>query len=253
MMTSVVDPLRDEIARVFGGLDLELARASYWRQHEFLVLERCLPAAVVSALVGEVDRVRPAMHRSYIPRHKKGGSVGFHTLATQAPTVMTLYRHPAFLAFLARVTGQPVQPCPDQDPHACALYFYTEPGDHIGFHYDTSYYRGRRYTILVGLVDRSSSRLACQLYKNVPGRVSEEVRLATEPGTLVLFNGDKLWHAVTPLGVGEERVSLTLEYVTDPRMTRVKRFVSDMKDAIAYFGFRHVFGRRGTSAPASEA
>jgi hypothetical protein len=47
---------------------------------------------------------------------------------------------------------------------------------------------------------------------------------------------------VTPLGEGEERVSLTLEYVTDPSMTAVKRFVSDMKDAIAYFGFRAVFG-----------
>jgi hypothetical protein len=229
MIEAVAGPLRDEIARVFAGLDVESARASYWRQHEFLMLERCLPAAVVSALVGEVDRVRPVMHRNYIPRHKKGGSVGFHTLAAQAPAVMTLYRHPAFLAFLARVTGEPVQPCPDHDPHACALYFYTEPGDHIGFHYDTSYYRGRRYTILVGLVDRSSSRLVCQLYNDVPGR------------------------AVTPLGAEEERVSLTLQYVTDPRMTRVKRFVSDMKDAIAYFGFRDVFGRRGTSAPASEA
>jgi hypothetical protein len=97
---------------------------------------------------------------------------------------------------------------------------------------------------LIGLIERSSSRLVCQLYKDVPGRTVEEVRLATEPGTLVLFNGDKLWHAITPLGEGEERVSLTLEYVTDPRMTRVKRFVSDMKDAIAYFGFRSVFTRR---------
>jgi hypothetical protein len=61
----------------------------------------------------------------------------------------------------------------------------------------------------------------------------------------VLFNGDKLWHAVTPLGENEERVSLTLEYVTDARMTPAKRFVSNMKDAIAYFGFRSVFRRQG--------
>jgi hypothetical protein len=36
-------------------------------------------------------------------------------------------------------------------------------------------------------------------------------------------------------------VSLTLEYVTDPSMSPFKRFVSNMKDAIAYFGFRRVF------------
>ena len=62
--------------------------------------------------------------------------------------------------------------------------------------------------------------------------------------TLVLFNGDKLWHAITPLGEGEERVSLTLEYVTNPRMSPFKRFVSNMKDSIAYFGFSEVFRRR---------
>jgi hypothetical protein len=39
-------------------------------------------------------------------------------------------------------------------------------------------------------------------------------------------------------------VSLTLEYVTDPRMHAGWRIISKMKDAIAYFGFRQVF-RRG--------
>lgn len=237
-------PIADDLTRVFEGVDVDAARATYWRQNELLVLERLLPPAVVAALAAEVEAVRPAVHRNYIPRHKKGGSVSFYTLAARAPAILALYRHPAFLEFLARVTGQRVQPCPESDPHACALYFYTEPGDHIGYHYDTSYYQGTRYTVLVGIVERSSSRLACQLYKDVPGRAPEELTLATEPGTLVLFNGDKLWHSITPLGEGEERVSLTLEYVTDPRMTPFKRFVSNMKDSIAYFGFKEVFARR---------
>ena len=46
------------------------------------------------------------------------------------------------------------------------------------------------------------------------------------------------------LGEGEERVSLTLKYVTDPSMAPVKRFISNMKDPIAYFGFRYVFTTR---------
>ncbi len=97
--------------------------------------------------------------------------------------------------------------------------------------------------MLVGLIDRSSSRLVCRLFKDDPVR-QVELRLRTGPGTLVAFNGDRLWHAITPLGPDEERVSLTLEYVTDPAMMPFKRFVSNMKDAIAYFGFRAVFGRR---------
>jgi len=173
-----------------------------------------------------------------------GRPIMYNTLLEQAPTIVALYRSPAFIAFLGALTGQTLQPCPPGDPHSCALYYYTEPGDHIGFHYDTSYYKGTRYTVLLGLVERSSSRLVCQLHKDDPAREVCELTLATEPGTLVLFHGDKLWHKITPLGENEERVSLTLEYVTDPGMTPVKRFVSNMKDAIAYFGFRSVFGTR---------
>lgn len=238
----------EEVARALERVDGAAVRRTYWEQDEFVVLDRWLPDGLVARMVAEVNRVRPGVHRSYIPRHKKGGSISHYALVEQAPTILDVYRAPAFLEFLRGVTGQALAPCPESDPHACALYFYTEPGDHIGFHYDTSYYKGTRYTVLLGLIERSSSRLVAQLYTRDPARASVEVRLATDPGTLVLFNGDKLWHAITPLGEDEERVSLTLEYVTDPRMTPVKRFVSNMKDAIAYFGFRAVFRRAAVRA-----
>jgi len=97
--------------------------------------------------------------------------------------------------------------------------------------------------VLVGLIERSSSRLVCQLHKKDPSRPPVELALATHPGTVVAFNGDKLWHAITPLGDNEERVSLTLEYVTDPSMHPLKRLFSNLKDAFAYFGLRAVFRR----------
>ena len=60
----------------------------------------------------------------------------------------------------------------------------------------------------------------------------------------MFFNGDTLRHRITPLGRGERRVSLTFEYVTDTRMHRGRRLISNMKDAFGYFGFRQVFRRR---------
>ena len=248
MSESTTTAVAGELERALKALDSESVRRTYREQNEFVCLERWLPAALVERMVAEVERVRPHIHRSYIPRHKKGGSVSYYTLREQAPTILALYRAPAFIAFLSALTGHALQPCPESDPHACALYFYTEPGDHIGFHFDTSYYRGARYTVLVGLIERSSSRLVCQLYKNDPrGRPVVELQLATHPGTLIAFNGDKLWHSITPLGEDEERVSLTLEYVTDPSMHPVKRLFSNLKDAFAYFGLRAVF-RRSVSA-----
>lgn len=249
-MTETLTSVTEAVANALARVDVAALRRTYWEQNEFITLERWLPASLIEPMVAEVERVRPAINRNFIPRHKKGGSVSFYTLREQAPTIVALYQAPAFIAFLSALTGQALQACPPGDPHACALYFYTEPGDHIGFHFDTSYYRGARYTVLVGLIERSSSRLVCQLYKNVPGRTVEERALTTHPGTFIFFNGDKLWHAITPLGEHEERVSLTLEYVTDPSMSPVKRFVSNMKDAIAYFGFRRVFleSRKATRA-----
>ena len=246
----MTDAVTEEFRRALGALDVEAVRRTYWEQNESVWLERGLPGPLVERLVADVGRVRPTMHRNYIPKHKKGGSVSYYALIEQAPAIVALYRSPEFREFLSAVTGQKLLLCPDSDPHACALYFYTEPGDHIGFHYDTSYYRSARYTVLVGLVERSSSRLVCQLYKDVPGRTPVEVSLKTDPGTFILFNGDKLWHAITPLGAGEERVSLTMEFVVDPTMSPFKRFVSNMKDSIAYFGFRSVFGGRPARKPA---
>jgi alkylated DNA repair dioxygenase AlkB len=211
-----------------------------------LFLEQFLPAAVVDKyLMPEVEQLKPLLHRNYIPKHKKGGSVSYYLVKEKAPALMALYKSPAFIDFVSRLVQAPVMPCPENDPHSCALYFYSEPGDHIGFHYDTSYYKGARYTLLMGLVQKSEQcKLVCHLYKGDPNREMKELQITTDPGSMVIFNGDKLWHAITPLEEGSERIVLTMEYVTHPEMGRFKRFVSNMKDAIAYFGISALFKRR---------
>jgi hypothetical protein len=169
-MESPKTSLAAEVARAVRQLNFERLHQLYWEQNECLVLDRFLPPEVVERhLLPEVERLRPDIHRNYIPRHKKGGSVSFYTLAEKAPLFLDLYRSPAFIDFMSRLVDASVLPCPDDDPHACALYYYTEPGDHIGFHYDTSYYKGARYTVLIGLVQRSRRcQLVCQLHKGDP-------------------------------------------------------------------------------------
>lgn len=234
--------LGEAIDRAVAALDLDRVRKAYWDQNEFVVLPGFLPRALVDGLlVPQVERLKPELNRNYIPRHKKGGSVSYFTIREKGPEFLALYQSRSFIDFLSRLADARLMLCPDNDPHACALYYYTEPGDHIGFHYDTSYYKGARYTLLMGLVDRSPQcRLVCQLYKDDSSRSTQELQLATRPGDLVIFNGDKLWHAVTPLGNGEERVVLTMEYVTAQEMGRLKRIYSNLKDAFAYFGIKTI-------------
>ena len=226
-----------EIVRAIEGMDLADTRRCCRDQNEFVVLDRFLTQFVVDQLLREVDVLTPDVNRNYVPGHKKGGSVSFYALLSQAPAILSLYRSPAWLMFLSRLVDAPLMLCPEDDPHSCALYYYTQPGDHIGFHYDSSYYKGKRYTVLIGLVERSEHcRLVARVRKRGKTEEIRETRIPMDPGTVVLFNGNKLWHAVTPLGKGEERIILTLQYVTNQEMGSFKKLFSNVKDAFAYFG-----------------
>jgi hypothetical protein len=226
-------------------LDTASLRAKYLEQGAFLYVPEFLGAEITAQLVSAVAAVTPAINRNYLPGHKQGGSVSRHTIDELAPFIADLYRSPALMGWLEQLAGEPLQASPSDDAHAYALYFYTRPGDHIGWHYDTSYYAGRRYTLLLGVIDDSTCRLEYELHTRDAGATPEAGAVQIPPGGLVFFDGDRLRHRITPLGErpGERRVSLTFEYVTDPRMHAGWRIISKMKDAIAYFGFRQVFRR----------
>jgi len=230
-----------------AGFDSNVLRHEFAHCGAFLHVPAFLPREITERLIATVDAVEPSIHRNYLPRHKQGGSVGRHTIDQLAPLVSKLYRSPALIGWLERLAGERLQAAPADDPHAYAFYFYTRRGDHIGWHYDTSYYAGRRYTLLLGVIDESSCRLDYELHTRERGAAVVAGSVRIPPGGLVFFDGDKLRHRITPLGEGERRVSLTFEYVTDPGMNRRARFISNMKDALAYFGFRQVFGSAARS------
>jgi hypothetical protein len=219
-------------------------RQQFLAQGRFVFIPEFLAPALTAQLIAAVAAVGQSVNRNYLPGHKQGGSVSRHAIDELAPVIAELYRSPALIEWLTRLSGEALQVSPAHDPHAYALYFYTQPGDHVGWHYDTSYYLGRRYTVLIGLIDQSSCRLEYELHTRSRGAAVVPGALKIPPGGLVFFDGDALRHRITPLRAGERRVSLTLEYLTDPRMRGWWRFISNMKDSIAYFGFRQVF-RRG--------
>jgi hypothetical protein len=242
-----VDAHRLNDARL-DRLDSQLLRREFVSHGAFVYLSDFLAPEVTAQLVAAVAAVEPAMNRNYLPGHKQGGSVSRHTLDQLAPFIAQLYRSPALIGLLEKLAGERLQLSPPDDPHAYALYFYTKAGDHIGWHYDTSYYAGRRYTVLLGVIDQSSCRLEYELHTRETGVAVVPGAVQIPPGGLVFFDGDKLRHRITPLGEHEKRVSLTFEYVTDQRMHPWWRLISNLKDAVAYFGLRQVFSRRKGSA-----
>jgi hypothetical protein len=251
-MTLDTPTFTTEVDAAIDRLDAAALEREYWAQDEFLFIEQFLPASVIGPLLDDVRRLEPGLNRNFIPRHKKGGSVSHYAIAEDGPALLAFYRSERFRRFLSGLVRADLKLCPDDDPHACALYFYTEAGDHMGYHYDTSYYKGARYTVLFGLVQDSSSRLKCRLHTRQPGRAPVDLEVATHPGSMVIFNGDKVYHGVSPSRAGDRRVVYTMEYVTSQEMGRAKRIFSNLKDAFADFGIRALLRgrRRGRGAQA---
>jgi len=149
----VQNPIIEELKQARARSPAHHVAPTFWEQGEFVTLSHFVSQGVIECLLEEVERVRPKLRRNYIPTHKKGGSVFLFASSNYAFDFVLLP-----IADVSRVAQRnrarvPLQRCPDDDPHACALYFYTKPGDHIGWHYDTSYYNGARYTVLLGLVN----------------------------------------------------------------------------------------------------
>jgi hypothetical protein len=218
-------------------------RKDFAEQGAFLYLDDFLAPEVTAQLAHHARALLDDVNRSYLPGHKQGGSVSRHMIDRLAPFVAELYRSKELIGWLEQVSGDKLMVSPSDDPHAYALYYYTRPGDHIGWHYDTSYYDGRRYTLLLGVIDESTCRLEYELHTREPNVPDVPGAVQNPRGGLVFFDGDKLRHRITPAGPNEMRVSLTFEYVTDPNMRPWRRFISNMKDAVAYFGFRQVFSK----------
>jgi hypothetical protein len=232
-------------ASLADTFDRAALQADFVRQGAFAYAETVLTQEVTARLVADARALVGEINRNYLPGHKKGGSVSRHTIDRLAPAIATLYRSPALIDLLEHTCGEKLLPCPPDDPHAYALYYYTKPGDHIGWHYDTSYYDGRRYTVLLGVVDESSCRLDYELHTRDAGRPVEAGSIKIAPGAMVFFDGDRLRHRISPAGENEFRASLTFEYVTDPGMRPWRRVISNLKDAVAYFGFRQILRGKG--------
>jgi len=211
-----------------------------FKSQQFLMIDDFIPRDFVYRyFLPEVMQCEPFTHRVNLPGIKKSGSVSAHHIKIHAPELFALYHSDWMKEQVEKSVGEKLFVCPERDPHAVALYYYTEAGDHIGVHFDKSFYRGQRYTVLLGLIqDSVNSKLMCYPDATKWNRRKNPLEIYTYPGMLVIFNGDVLWHEVTPLAENEKRVVLSMEFVTDQRMSTVNRFISDCKDKWFYFGKR---------------
>jgi hypothetical protein len=154
-----------------------------------------------------------------------------------APGIVSFYHSADLLGLVSRLVGVWVGPTPIHDQSSLSLLSYNKPGDHIGWHYDHNFYRGRHFTLLLAIVNtgRAARGLSHAVLKaRVGGR---EIGISTAPNTLVVFEGALVQHQVTPILEGERRLILSMTYCNDPRSHWWQAAARRVKDT-AFYGIR---------------
>lgn len=176
--------------------------------------------------------------RTCIPTHKKGATISYDTIRKNAPKVAALYHNPQYQKFISRIVGAQIEPTPIRDNSSLSILLYDRPGDHIGWHYDHNFYRGRHFTALISIENANHDGTALSRAKLLVKRKSGgEMEIPTPPNALVLFEGARTLHRVTAIDEGERRVMLSMTYCTDPRNSGVQEVARKIKDT-AFFGVR---------------
>ena len=196
-------------------------------------------------LADECLAARQYAERSFIPGHKKGGTLSYEAIHRHAPNCLALYHSTAMREWLASVIGTQVRPTADHDQSSCSILYYDEAGDHIGWHYDHNFYRGRHFTVLLSLVNQADAAGDVTQGPVSAGQLQRRVRGHTEivptpANTLVVFEGARVFHRATAIDSGEQRIMLSMTYSTDSTLSAGKEVLRRLKDT-AYYGPRVLF------------
>lgn len=207
-------------------------------ESKLAILDTALSPGLFARINAEVAALIET-ERIYLPTHKKGGTVAYSTLRERAPALVGHYLSKDLRQIVSRIVGLEISPTPLHDESSCSVLFYEKPGDHINWHYDHNFYRGRHFTVLIPVVNRGrdGGLSAARLLARQRGR---EVEIATPPNRMIVFEGAKVRHKVTPIGEGERRAVWSMTYCTDPRNSAVQGVARRAKDT-AFFGLRSLW------------
>src|SRR5262249_10858401 len=144
-----------------------------------------LPRATFASLQKAATGGRPL--RIHIPTHKRGEAISYHDLHICAPEFIAFYQSYELQDWCSWVLRTGVVPTPLNDLSSCSLLIYNRTHDHIRFHYDLNFYRGRHFTGLLSLVNSNADGTDLSSAKLIVRSPDGERIIPTPPNTFVLF------------------------------------------------------------------
>ena len=115
----------ESLQQKLASLDQAQIRDSFHAANEFLQIENFLPTDITQGFIDDLAKLDDAIHRNFIPKHKKGGSVSRFDLDKRAERFRRLYEYQPLNEFFSFLANKPLLQCPQEDPHTYALYYYS--------------------------------------------------------------------------------------------------------------------------------
>lgn len=176
----------------------------------------------------ELSDMSSLRKRVNIGDSKAGETIPCNVLLKQIPYIQSWYNN--LCMDISEIIGEKVYTTPTTNPTTMSLLVYNQKGDHISWHYDINFYKGRFFTLLIPITNEDT----CTNYEYMDENQQKRVQ-PVKLGQAILFEGDKVFHRASKLCDGEKRVILSLQFVTNPCISIVNKILLRIKD-IAYIG-----------------
>ena len=98
------------LAKHLATLDFGKLHRDFHNNGEFIEISDFLPSDLLQELLLTLPALETRVHRNFIPRHKKGGSVSRFDLDELAPVFGALYRAPELQSFLNNLCDRELLP-----------------------------------------------------------------------------------------------------------------------------------------------
>ncbi|KXS15561.1 hypothetical protein M427DRAFT_32251 [Gonapodya prolifera JEL478] len=182
-----------------------------------------VPDVVKNEVMGAMD----ARVRYNFPAFKSGATVSYADLRTCAPSLIQFYKHEVPKA-AERASGvAPLYATAEDDMSSASVLVYEKEGDRIDWHYDNNFFPI--------IVQNSTTKYEFRVPPTQMNPVSTTRSLDLREGSLLIFEGDTVFHRATPMTEPGLRVVLSMTLTTDPEAKQVGSSARKVKD-IAYFG-----------------
>ncbi len=208
-----------------------------FRTHFLTRCDHFLSPGVLKQLQDECLANQARAERTFLPVHKKGGTLSYEALHYHTPACLSVFHSAALHRWVSQVVGHEIQPTADHDQSACSILYYDQAGDHINWHFDHNFYKGRHFTVLLSVMNRSAAGGVSASQLQVKDAAGQITVVDTSENSIVVFEGARVLHRASPAEAGDRRIILSMTFCTDPRVGLFSELCRRVKDT-AYYGPR---------------